>query len=58
MGINKITQTNRGVFLVWYFHNTQSRDKVIEGGIQLFDRKPLVVKPWTEGMDMSKVTVD
>ncbi|KAG5585598.1 hypothetical protein H5410_046032 [Solanum commersonii] len=56
LGIDKISQTNRGIFLI-RFHTIQSRDKVIEGGIQLFDRKHVIVKPWKEGLDMKKIIV-
>ncbi|KAK4733229.1 hypothetical protein R3W88_007490 [Solanum pinnatisectum] len=41
MGIEKIAQVNRGVFLV-RFHCQDSRSKVVENGVQMFDRKPVV----------------
>ncbi|XP_009796659.1 uncharacterized protein [Nicotiana sylvestris] len=57
LGIDKITQINRGVFTV-RFHNFESRIKVIEDGVQMFDRKPVVVKPWSPDMDMKKESVE
>lgn len=44
LGINKIAQINRGVFMV-RFHSFKRKTKVIEDGVQMFDRKPVVVKP-------------
>ncbi|KAM3339235.1 hypothetical protein P3S68_031321 [Capsicum galapagoense] len=38
LGIDKIAQTNKGIFIV-RFHARAARDKVIEDGIQMFDRK-------------------
>ncbi|XP_070007274.1 uncharacterized protein [Nicotiana sylvestris] len=42
------------------FHSVEGRTKAIEGGTQTFDRKPVVVKPWTwkPGMEMSKIMVE
>src|SRR5688572_26648021 len=56
-GIDKIAQTSRGIFIV-RFHIIQNRDKVIEEGIQMFDRKPVIIKAWKSGIEMSKIMVD
>ncbi|XP_070050887.1 uncharacterized protein [Nicotiana tomentosiformis] len=40
------------------FHSVEGRTKAIEGGTQTFDRKPVVVKPWKLGMEMSKIMVE
>lgn len=44
LGIDKITQVHKGVFLV-RFHNEKNKIKVAEDDIQMFDRKLIVVKP-------------
>lgn len=51
--IDKIAQTNRGVFMV-RFHSIESKIKENEDGVQMFDKKPVVVKPWSPDMDMKK----
>lgn len=55
--VDKVAQINKGVFIV-SFHSTEGRTKTIEGGIQIFDKKPIMVKPWKPGMEMSKVMVE
>lgn len=57
MGIDKIAQVNRGVFLI-RFYTIESRIKVIDDGVQMFDKKPVVVKPWELDIDVSKEKVD
>lgn len=44
LGIDKVAQLNRGVFVV-QFHSVESRSKVVEEGVQMFDRKLVIVKP-------------
>lgn len=44
LGIDKVAQLNKGVFLA-SFHSVESRSKAVEEGVQLFDRKPVIVKP-------------
>ncbi|KAK4371170.1 hypothetical protein RND71_010645 [Anisodus tanguticus] len=56
-GVDKISQINRGVFLV-RFHQEEDRDEVVEEGVQIFDKKPIVVKQWKPDVDVSKETVD
>ncbi|XP_019259332.1 PREDICTED: uncharacterized protein LOC109237475 [Nicotiana attenuata] len=55
--IDKIAQVNRGIFLI-RFHTIERRIKVIEEGVQMFDKKPVVVKPWEPEVDVSKEKVD
>lgn len=57
MGIDKISQVNREVFLV-RFHSVESKLKVVEDGVQMFDKKHVVVKPWKSEIDMKKEMVD
>ncbi|XP_019258689.1 PREDICTED: uncharacterized protein LOC109236904 [Nicotiana attenuata] len=57
LGIDKIAQINRRVFLI-RFHTVESRTQVIEEGVQMFDKKPIVVKPWEPDVDVSKENVD
>lgn len=44
LGIYKIAQVNRGVFIV-RFHSPENKERVVEEGIRMFDKKPMVVKP-------------
>ncbi|XP_070018229.1 uncharacterized protein [Nicotiana sylvestris] len=53
LGIDKVAQLNRGVFLV-RFHSVESRRKAVEEGVQMFDRKPVIVKPWKPDMEITK----
>ncbi|XP_060170335.1 uncharacterized protein LOC132601250 [Lycium barbarum] len=57
LGVNKIAQVNRGVFLV-RFHNEEDKTTTVEGGVVMFDRKPIVVKPWRPDIEITKETVD
>ncbi|XP_019238924.1 PREDICTED: uncharacterized protein LOC109218978 [Nicotiana attenuata] len=57
LGIDIIAHVNRGVFMV-RFYSFESKIKVIEDGVQMFDRKPVVVKPWNPDMDLKKESVD
>lgn len=53
MGIDKVAQVNRGVFLV-RFTQMESRVKAVEDGVQMFDKKPVIVKPWSPDIDTRK----
>lgn len=57
MGIEKIVQVNRGVFLV-RLHCHESRSKAVENGVQMFDKNPVVVKPWRPEIELSKEIID
>ncbi|XP_019251274.1 PREDICTED: uncharacterized protein LOC109230204 [Nicotiana attenuata] len=53
LGIDKVAQVNRGVFLV-RFAQAESRMKVLEDGVQMFDQKPVIIKPWSPDIDTRK----
>ncbi|XP_009629264.2 uncharacterized protein [Nicotiana tomentosiformis] len=55
--IDKIAQVNRGVFLI-RFTNVDDRENVVEEGVQMFDRKLIVVKLWKADCDVTKDKVD
>ncbi|XP_074300991.1 uncharacterized protein LOC141632336 [Silene latifolia] len=51
--IDKISFCANGVFLV-RFRTNQARHKILQQGHFLFDNKPLIVRPWDEGVAMEK----
>lgn len=53
LGIDKIAQVNRGVFIV-RFHSLESKEKVVEKGVRLFDK----VKPRSPDIMFNKQVVD
>ncbi|KAM3309356.1 hypothetical protein P3S67_011100 [Capsicum chacoense] len=55
-GVDKIAQVHRGVFLV-RFSTHEEKVKVIDEGVVMFDRKPIVVKAWTPDTEVTKETV-
>ncbi|XP_075092350.1 uncharacterized protein LOC142172591 [Nicotiana tabacum] len=57
LGIDIVSQVQRDVFLV-RFHTIESRTKVVEGGVQMFDRKPVIVKQWQPDIEMKKEIMD
>ncbi|XP_075099405.1 uncharacterized protein LOC107783472 [Nicotiana tabacum] len=57
LGIDKVAQINKRVFMV-RFHSNERRTKAIEGGVQIFDRKPVIIKPWKPGTEIMNVTVE
>lgn len=44
-GVDKVSQVERGIYLV-RFTTMENCSKVLNGGHQFFDSKPLIVKPW------------
>ncbi|KAG5588097.1 hypothetical protein H5410_048531 [Solanum commersonii] len=40
------------------FGNGENRGKAVEEGVQMFDKKPVVVKPWKPDIDVTKERVD
>ena len=50
--IDKICIFRKGVFLV-RFNNFSDQVTVVQGGVYFFDKKPLLVKPWNEKMDIN-----
>lgn len=55
--IDKVAQVNIGVFLV-RFHNIENRDKAVEKGVQMFDRKLIVIKPWRPKIEFTQEKMD
>ncbi|XP_019252629.1 PREDICTED: uncharacterized protein LOC109231421 [Nicotiana attenuata] len=50
---DKVAQVNRGLFLV-RFTQAESRMKVLEEGVQMFNKKPVIIKPWSPDIDTRK----
>lgn len=40
------------------FQSMESRKKALDDGVKLFDKKPLIVEPWSPNMDMKKTEVE
>lgn len=57
LGIDKVAQVHKGVFLV-RFHIIESRKKVVKERVQMFDRKPVIVKSWQPEIEMKKDVMD
>lgn len=56
LAIVKVAQVNRGVFLV-QFGNEEDQAKVVEKGLQMFDKKPIVVKSYSPNIEITKEKV-
>ncbi|XP_019225380.1 PREDICTED: uncharacterized protein LOC109206958 [Nicotiana attenuata] len=56
-GIDKATVVNKGVFHV-RFQSEEARNRTVEEGVQMFDKKPIGIKPWKQDIDMKKETID
>lgn len=52
-GIQKITSLKTGITLV-KFDSIAIRDEVIQTGMVHFDKKPVVIKPWTHDVELTK----
>ncbi|XP_062085752.1 uncharacterized protein LOC133791859 [Humulus lupulus] len=52
-GIERISRLNNGFTLV-KFRDEVTRDLVLEAGVLHFDRKPVIVKPWSADLDTLK----
>ncbi|XP_062103629.1 uncharacterized protein LOC133814720 [Humulus lupulus] len=50
LGIERIARLNAGHTLV-KFRDEATRDLVLENGVLHFDRKPVIVRPWTTELD-------
>ncbi|XP_062114224.1 uncharacterized protein LOC133825275 [Humulus lupulus] len=50
LGIERITRLNAGYTLV-KFRDEATKDLVLEAGVLHFDRKPVIVKPWSADLD-------
>ncbi|XP_019232983.1 PREDICTED: uncharacterized protein LOC109213625 [Nicotiana attenuata] len=57
IGVDKVAQTSKGVFIV-RFHNIVDRNKVIEEGVQMFDKKPVIIRAWTPDMEFTKTQME
>lgn len=53
LGVEKVTRLENNHFIV-SFIDVSARDRVVELGMWFFDRKPLVVRPWTRDLDALK----
>ncbi|XP_062080248.1 uncharacterized protein LOC133785006 [Humulus lupulus] len=52
--IDRISRLNAGYTLV-KFRDEATRDLVLEAGVLHFDRKPVIMKPWTADLDTLKI---
>ncbi|XP_074277799.1 uncharacterized protein LOC141601417 [Silene latifolia] len=55
-GIDKVSFLPNRVFLV-RFKDIKDKEAVLMAGYHMFDNKPLIVKPWTENIDLLKEDV-
>lgn len=56
-GIDRVALIAKGVFIV-RFNSFENRNKVLDDGIPMFDRKPVIVKPWSADLDIKKLDVN
>lgn len=54
MGIDKIALVSNGVFIV-RFHSFENRSKVLAEGSPMFDKKLVIVQPWSADLDVKKI---
>ncbi|KAL2930930.1 adenylate kinase [Bienertia sinuspersici] len=52
-GVDKVIGLQKGMFLI-RFTTMEKRDMILGLERPFFDSKPLIMKPWTEDMDLSK----
>ncbi|XP_056690397.1 uncharacterized protein [Spinacia oleracea] len=52
-GVDKVSLVGKGIYLV-RFATMENCEKVLQSGFQLFDSKPLIVKPWSPDINFSK----
>lgn len=57
LGIDKVLQISRGVFIV-RLHDMENRNRVVDDGVQMFDKKTVIVKPWKPDMNYSKTQME
>lgn len=53
LGVDKVAGLGNGIHIV-RFNAIENRDKVLAMGVQFFDKKPFIVKPWEQHMNMNK----
>lgn len=56
MGVDKVVAMGNGIFLI-RFNTMEKRDEVLRRNRPLFDKKPFIIKPWTQDMDLAKEDV-
>lgn len=56
-GMEKVALVNKGVFLV-RFNSMEEREKIVEEGVLMFDKKTVVIRPWKADIDISKEGMD
>lgn len=54
-GIDKVVMVRKGLFMI-RFHAMDMRDKVL-GGSYFFDQTPVIMKEWTQDMNLKKMEV-
>lgn len=52
-GLTKIHQLRKGIFL-FEFHSEEDKMKVLDGRCAIYNRFPLILKPWKSGMNINK----
>ncbi|KAL2923136.1 adenylate kinase [Bienertia sinuspersici] len=52
-GVDKVIGLQKGMFLI-RFNTMEQRDMILGLEQPFFDSKPLIMKPWTEDMDLSQ----
>ncbi|XP_062086176.1 uncharacterized protein LOC133792286 [Humulus lupulus] len=50
LGIERVVRMHMGLTIV-KFNDEATRDFVLENGVVQFDRKPVIVRPWTQELD-------
>ncbi|XP_062118307.1 uncharacterized protein LOC133831920 [Humulus lupulus] len=50
LGIERVARMNAGYTIV-KFHDVSTRDMVLESGVVHFDRKPVLLRPWSTDLD-------
>lgn len=53
LGVDKVAMVGKGLFLI-RFTTMENCQKVINGGTQFFDSKPVIIKPWSEEINYAK----
>uniref|UniRef100_A0A803Q0N4 DUF4283 domain-containing protein n=1 Tax=Cannabis sativa TaxID=3483 RepID=A0A803Q0N4_CANSA len=54
LGIMQIARMTKGLIMV-KFNDEATRDEVLENGVIQFDRKPVIVRPWTSNLNAIKM---
>lgn len=56
-GIDRVVVIAKGIFIV-RFNSFENRNKVLDRGSPMFDKKPVIVKPWTTNLDIKKFDIN